>query len=246
VGTERSVIDVVAAIVERLRAGGDEERAAGSKAYLKSDLDFWGVGVPAVRAVVKAMVPARPELGHDLVVGVAEALWAAPVFERRLAASFVLEQQVGVLGVDDLPLVERLLREAGTWALVDNLAPNVAGPVFDASPVDAGDVLDRWNVDDDFWLRRASVLALLRPLRAGGGDWDRFCRYAEVLWEEQEFFVRKALGWVLRDTSRKRPDLVFEFVLPRAASASGVTMREAVKYLSPEQRAEIEAARRRG
>jgi 3-methyladenine DNA glycosylase AlkD len=165
------------------------------------------------------------------------------VFERRLAASFVLEHHVAVLGVDDLPLVERLLSEAGTWALVDNLAPNVAGPIFDASPDLAGAVLDRWNVDDDFWLRRASVLTLLRPLRAGGGDWDRFCRYANVLWEEQEFFVRKALGWVLRDTSRKRPDLVFDFVLTRAASASGVTMREAIKYLSAAQRAAIAAAR---
>jgi 3-methyladenine DNA glycosylase AlkD len=194
---------------------------------------------------VKAVVPARRALDHDLVVGVAGSLWVAPVFERRLAASFVLEHQVGALGVDDLSLVERLLREAGTWALVDNLAPNVAGPIFDASPDAAGVVLDRWNVDDDFWLRRASVLALLRPLRAGGGDWDRFCRYADVLWEEREFFVRKALGWVLRDVARTRPDLVFEFVLPRAASASGVTMREAVKYLSAEQRAEIEAARRR-
>lgn len=59
--------------------------------------------------------------------------------------------------------------------------------------------------------------------------------------DEREFFVRKAIGWVLRDTSRKRPDLVFEWLLPRAARASGVTRREAVKYLSAEQRDAIAA-----
>lgn len=237
--------DVVGAVVAGLRAGARPERAEGEAAYLKSDLEFWGVGVPGTRAVVKAVAPARPPLPHDLVVAAAEELWAEPVFERRLATSFLLEQHVAVLGPSDLALVERLLREAKTWALVDNLAPNVAGAIFEAAPAAAGTVLDRWNRDDDFWLRRASVLALLRPLRAGEGDWERFARYADVLWEDREFFVRKALGWVLRDTSRKRPDLVFDFVLPRAASASGVTLREAIKYLRPEQRAAIEAARAR-
>jgi 3-methyladenine DNA glycosylase AlkD len=61
--------------------------------------------------------------------------------------------------------------------------------------------------------------------------------------DEKEFFVRKAIGWVLRDTSRRRPELVYEWLLPRAARASGVTLREAVKYLSKSQRDEILAVR---
>lgn len=61
--------------------------------------------------------------------------------------------------------------------------------------------------------------------------------------EEKEFFVRKAIGWVLRDTSRKRPELVFDWILPRAHRASGVTIREVVKRLSPEQREAVLAGR---
>jgi 3-methyladenine DNA glycosylase AlkD len=61
--------------------------------------------------------------------------------------------------------------------------------------------------------------------------------------EEKEFFVRKAIGWVLRETAKQRPQLVFEWVLPRAGRASGVTIREALKPLSGEQRAEVLAAR---
>lgn len=232
----RSIDEVVAQIDAELRAVADPRRAVQERAYLKSSIDHLGVRVPETRAIVGRALPRRSAPAHDLVVGVAEALWAAPVHERRLAACQVLALHVGALGADDLVLVERLVREAKTWALVDVLAPDVAGPIFEADPTGAGPVLDRWNADEDFWVRRASVLALLRPLRSGGGDWDRFCRYADALWLEREFFIRKALGWVLRDTARRRPDLVFEWLLPRAATASGVTIREAVKPLSAEQR----------
>jgi 3-methyladenine DNA glycosylase AlkD len=57
--------------------------------------------------------------------------------------------------------------------------------------------------------------------------------------DEREFFIRKAIGWVLRDTARERPDLVYQWILPRAERASGVTLREAVKRLSPAQAAAV-------
>ena len=60
--------------------------------------------------------------------------------------------------------------------------------------------------------------------------------------DETEFFIRKAIGWVLREVSKRRPDLVFEWLAPRAARASGVTVREAVKYLSTDQRQAIMAS----
>lgn len=237
------VDDLVELVVRRLTDATDPGRAVEAKRYLKSDLDHLGVRVPEVRTIVKRTLPARPPVDHDVVVAVAEGLWSEPVHERRLAACQVLEQHEAVLTAGDLPLIERLLREARTWALVDVLAPNVVGPIFERDPVAVGAVLDRWNGDQDFWLRRASVLALLRPLRAGDGDWDRFTRYAEARWTDQEFFVRKALGWVLRDTAKRRPALVFAWLLPRAATASGVTIREAIKPLTDEQRTVIAAAR---
>lgn len=241
---DRRADEVVGQIVARLTDAADPARAEQERAYLKSSLEHWGVRVPDTRAVVTRSLPARPVPDHDLVVTVAELLWAEPVHERRVAACHLLELHAAVLDAGDLPLLERLLREAKTWALVDVLAPNVVGPLYEADPAGVGPTLDRWNVDDDVWIRRASVLVLLRPLRAGEGDWDRFTRYADVLWLEKEFFIRKALGWILRDTAKRRPDLVFDWLLPRAATASGVTIREAIKPLSEDQRAAIADARR--
>lgn len=218
------------------------ERAEKERAYLKSELTHYGTSVPATRATVRSALAGHDALDHDGLVATATALWAEPVHERRMAAVELLDMRSDLLTAADLDLIERLLREARTWALVDGLAASVVGAVVERDPAGAA-VLDRWATDDDMWIRRSALLALLVPLRRGRGDWPRFARYADAMLDEREFFIRKAIGWVLRDTGRTRPDLVHEWLLPRAARASGVTIREAVKPLSAAQRAEVLAAR---
>jgi 3-methyladenine DNA glycosylase AlkD len=230
--------EIDAALRERARP----ERAEAEKAYLKSTLEHYGTSMPAIRAAVRSVV-GNASLGHDDVVALVEELWAVPVHERRQAAVEVLEANGPVLRAGELPLLERLLRESRTWALVDGLAASVVGPLVEREPT-LGTALDRWARDEDFWIRRSALLSTLLALRRGEGDFDRFARYADAMLEEKEFFIRKAIGWVLRDTARKRPDLVFAWLLPRASRASGVTLREAVKPLSEEQRATILAAAR--
>jgi 3-methyladenine DNA glycosylase AlkD len=226
-----------------LRAAGSVERAEREKAYLKSALVHYGVPVPAIRAVARRVRAETPGLRHDELVAVVRALWERPVHELRFAGVELLDAHHALLTAADAPLAEDLLRRARTWALVDGLASSVVGKVVSREPDAMGPVLDRWAVDEDFWLRRSALLALLVPLRAGGGDFERFGRYADAMLEEREFFVRKAIGWVLRDTARRRPDLVAAWLLPRASRASGVTIREAVKPLSEAQRAAVLAAR---
>ncbi|MFP5415483.1 MAG: DNA alkylation repair protein [Actinomycetes bacterium] len=236
-----AVPDLVARIDAGLRARARPERAAGEKAYLKSSLDHYGTSVPGVRAAVLEVL--RPlHIDHDRAVALAEALWANPVHEHRQAAVEVLEAHVDDLHARDIEVLERILREARTWALSDNLAASVVGPLVEREPSLVA-TLDRWSTDDDFWIRRASLLASLLALRRGAGDFDRFGRYADAMLDEKEFFIRKAIGWVLRDTARKRPVLVFDWLLPRVGRASGVTFREAIKPLDDSQRAALLAAR---
>ena len=95
----------------------------------------------------------------------------------------------------------------------------------------------------------SKLLALLLPLRDRGGArlsaaWDRFTGYADRMLEEKEFFIRKAIGWVLRETSKKRPELVVEFVGERVDRISGVAIREAVRHLGPVDRDRLMAAYR--
>ncbi|MCS4592928.1 DNA alkylation repair protein [Brevibacterium sediminis] len=263
----RNKAHTLAEAVDRdLRARGGSERAQKERAYLKSELLHYGVSVPDTRTVVRAALRGTA-LGHNEVIELARLLWAVPmssddsaasagptdtgegatghltpVHERRAAATMVLIQSKDRLGGGDADFIEGLLREAKTWALVDPLAGDLVGPLSERDTA-FDPVLERWASDGDFWIRRSALLAHLVPLRHGRGDFDRFSRFADAMLEEKEFFIRKAIGWVLRDTSRKSPDLVFDWILPRANRASGVTIREAVKRLSTEQREGVLAAR---
>jgi 3-methyladenine DNA glycosylase AlkD len=137
-----------------------------------------------------------------------------------------------------MQLVERLCREAGTWALLDPLAITVAGRLVKRySELMA--TLGSWVMDHDFWMRRATLLAPLPPIRRGNAGLARVLRYADALLDEREFFIRKAIGWVLREMGKIRPGLVAAWLIPRAHRASGVTVREAAKYLAATQRDEV-------
>jgi 3-methyladenine DNA glycosylase AlkD len=234
--------EIAAELEERLRAVSTPERAEGEKRYLKSDLTFLGASLWQIQAAVKELAGVAG-LDHDELVALAAELWSRPVFERRMAAVLLLDRRNDALSVADLPFIERLVRESKTWALVDNLAGDILGALVARDPDGVTPEMDRWATDDDFWIRRASLLAELRPIRAGA-TLDRFLRRAEPMLEEREFFIRKAIGWVLREASKKRPDEVAAWVAPRTHRASGVTMREAVKYLPPDVGMRLMAAYR--
>jgi len=222
--------DLADALLERLRAEGTAERAAGEKRYLKSDLEFLGTTLGQIRGAVRELAP---HLERDELVAEAEELWSKPIFERRMAAVMLLERGSGQLVVADLGLLERLVRESFTWALVDAIADDVVGRILERDPDGATPWMDRWASDPDFWIRRTSLLAELRPIRHGQPI-DRFLARADPMLEEREFFIRKAIGWVLREAAKRRPDEVASWLATRTARASGVTMREAVKYLPAE------------
>jgi 3-methyladenine DNA glycosylase AlkD len=228
------------ALEARLRADADPVRAEKEKRYLKSDLDFIGVRMPRIRSALKDL--ARP-MGHDELVAEVVGLWAAPIFERRAAAVILLSSLVDRLSAADLGMLEWLVRESRTWALVDGLAVDVLGGLVVRDPESMAGPMDRWADDADFWVRRASLLCELRPIRAGQ-PMDRFLGRADRMLDEREFFIRKAIGWVLREAGKRRPSEVVAWLEPRAHGASGVTMREAVKHLPAMDAARLRTAGR--
>ena len=228
---------MAARLEAELRAAGDPARAEGERRYLKSELEHFGVRVPEVRRQARAA--AREAAARRELDALVDALWQRPFHECRLAAAMALEARPDLVTPAELPRIRRMVREARTWAIVDVLAVKVLGALLLAHP-GAGARLDPWARDRDFWVRRAALLSQIEPLKAGA-PFDRFGGWAEAMLEEREFFIRKAIGWVLREAGKSRPDEVFAWLAPRAPRASGVTMREAVKYLGPERRQELMA-----
>jgi 3-methyladenine DNA glycosylase AlkD/TfoX/Sxy family transcriptional regulator of competence genes len=228
------VFDVEAARVELLReleAAGDPARAAQEKRYLKSELRFLGTGLPAIRRTAKAFLRAHSEMDRDAVLALARRLWQTDLHELRAVSIAVLELRSAELQTADLPALIELVRASKTWAYVDWLATKVIGPVIQRNPA-ARKSLGVWATDDDFWVRRTALLAWHDELLAGRGDFAQFARLARPMLGESEFFIRKAIGWVLRSTARRTPERTYEFVAQHAAEMSGLTFREATRNLS--------------
>ncbi|MCJ1676393.1 DNA alkylation repair protein [Streptomyces sp. APSN-46.1] len=220
-----------------LRALADPVRADQQRTYLHSELTHLGVRIPDLR---RCVIDARRTMGAlpgPDALALARDLWsppesdAIPVYEYRRAAVEVLVQYQGSLNAEALKDVEDLLRGCRTWALVDPLAVHCAGAVALRDPA-AGPVLDRWITDPDFWLRRSALLALIPGIRAGRPDPERLTRYADIVVGEREFFLRKALGWVLREASTHHPQLVIGWLDRHGGNVAPLTRREALRRLT--------------
>jgi len=222
--------NAVTFFTRRLRRAGSAARAKGEKAYLKSELRFWGTGQEPIRAAVRDYCDAHPDLTRGDLRAIAETMYATDVHELRASAIGVLERNSDLLVDRDLPWLITLVRRSKSWAYVDWLAPKVIGDVI-ARDGRSRRRLSVWARDDDFWVRRAALLAEHDALRAGGGDFALWSRLAATMLEEREFFIRKAIGWVLREVSKKRPELTYEFLRKHKGRVSRLSLQEGAKYL---------------
>lgn len=225
----------VAAFRRGFAQAGDPDRAAFEKGYHKSALRFHGVDAKTIRTAAAAFKRAHRNLSRDQLLALVAALWDTTWFDLRSVGLELLQRHHRLLVPADIDLLEDLLRRSRGWAHVDWLSTGIIGPLVERAP-ELLDRLDAWSKDDDFWVRRASMLALLMPLRRGAGDFERFARYASPMLEEREFFIRKAIGWILREVSKKRPELAQAFLAANIDRVSGLTLREGSKYLPAPQR----------
>ena len=158
------------------------QRAEAGQDRFGPGLSVYGASVGAVRGTVRDALRRHRELDRDGLTALSSELWAVPVFERRLAAVVLLQSALRHLDNSDLTRIEGFLRGAHLPDLADPLAVDVVGPLIAGlggqARARAEAVLDRWLGDPDPWLRRAALLAPLRELRKGAGDWARFRRRA--------------------------------------------------------------------
>ena len=234
------VADELATELESL---GTEDRAINEKRYLKSDLTHFGVSVPVIRKMARQFARSRKDWSGSDSMRLIDELWGRDVYELRKLGVNILAAKIADFGIEDIAFIEGLLRRSHTWALIDDLSINAVAPLLEGRK-EGLEIRSKWSTDDDFWVRRTAMLGLLPSLRRGTKDWEQFTGYADAMLGEREFFIRKAIGWVLREVSKHSPDLVYEWMIPRAKDASSVTMREAVKYLPEDQRSKLNEIRK--
>jgi 3-methyladenine DNA glycosylase AlkD len=220
---------------KRFREVGTPARAKQERAYLKSDLRFYGASVPEIRRASADFARAHPELSHAELRAIVSALYATDWHDLRSVSIALLGRYEGLLRESDLPWLAGLVRSSNTWAHVDWLAADIIGGVVERNPASLK-WLPSWAKDESFWVRRTALLAQLRVLSRGAGDFDLFARLAAGMLEEREFFIRKAIGWILREVSKRRPKLVYRFLREHRDAVSSLSLQEGAKYLPARMR----------
>ncbi|MDO8330978.1 MAG: DNA alkylation repair protein [Fluviicoccus sp.] len=223
--TEQYLVRVRAA----LGALANPELAAPMRAYQRDQFPFLGIKTPERRQAVAALGKVRFSGAETLAV--ANALWEFPEREFQYVAVDLLARHANGLTVADIPALLALVQRKSWWDSVDGLA-KVVGAVIHRARVEDPQIqrlMDDALTHDNLWVRR---IALLHQLGwYGDCDAGRLFRYAATCAPETEFFIRKAIGWALRDYARHDPDAVRRFVEEHRQQLSGLSVREAMKHL---------------
>lgn len=235
-----ATVSLVSALVSevrrRLAEAGDPEKAPAMRAYMKSALPFHGVTAVPLRKLCRELVDAEPLPD--------EAAWRAAVLELWDGATH-REERYAVLALcshrryrayqhpGTLDLYRHLVVTGAWWDLVDDLASHKVGPILRADFEEVSGLIRAWAVDDDLWVRRTAILCQLGSKAETDVFLLRWClvQNLEDSMHGREFFIRKAVGWALREYARTDPAWVRVFVAEHGSRMSGLSRREATKHL---------------
>ena len=226
---------VVEEVRRRLALAADPGRAPAMQAYMKSAMPFRGVPAADVRKICRAALEVAPLEDEASWVAAVRELWDAAVFrEERYAAIAVAgdhrhrpHQQPRTLD-----LYRHLVTIGAWWDLVDPVATKLVGGIVLAHRDETTPVVRGWAEDEDLWLRRTAILCQLHHK-----DRTDVALLAQVVEQNlegtrhgHEFFVRKAIGWALREHAKTDPQWVTRFVERHRSGLSGLSRREALKH----------------
>jgi 3-methyladenine DNA glycosylase AlkD len=219
---------VIARIRPTFEAARDPDRAVQAAAYMRDLFPHLGIAMSARRALDRTVLAGLPKPTEDDLHATALRCWDLPEREYQYFACGLLRAHVRVPGPDFLATVRALITTKSWWDTVDALATRVAGGLVRRHP-ELVATMDDWAADDNMWLIRT---ALLHQMHYGGEtDTERLFGYCTRQAGHRDFFVRKAIGWALRQYARTDPDAVRAYVSDNRDRLSPLSVREATKHL---------------
>ncbi|WP_328617469.1 DNA alkylation repair protein [Amycolatopsis sp. NBC_00355] len=222
-------------LVKAVRSGlaelGDPAKAPVMRAYMKSAMPYRGVAKPERsvllnRVLADHILPDRVTYSATVL-----ALWRAAEFREERYAAVDLSGYRAYRRWQDpglIPMYEEMIVTGAWWDHVDELAIRRVGPILRSARGEVTPILLRWAADPDLWRRRTAIICQVGAKQ--DTDADLLTRAIEPAIAETEFFLRKGIGWALRDYTKTAPDWVRSFVDDHPG-LSGLSRREALKHL---------------
>jgi 3-methyladenine DNA glycosylase AlkD len=230
------VIVAKSALVLRVRRElqrmADPRKAPAMRAYMKSSMPYLGVSAPALRRSYLLLF-------HEIELSTPES-WRAMVAELWRGAKYREERYVAIALTGDkraaafqtpsaMPLYEEMIVAGAWWDYVDEIAANRVGPILRGYPAPMGKKMLAWSKSQNVWKRRTSILCQLRFKQ--DTDLDLLYACIEPSLDSKEFFLRKAIGWALRQYAWTDPREIQRYVREQKGRLSGLSQREALKNI---------------
>ncbi|WP_405994718.1 DNA alkylation repair protein [Streptomyces sp. NBC_00986] len=232
-GTVRVPGSVLAdTVLERLTATyaavADPERAVPMRAYMKDIAPFLGLTTPVRRALSRTVLEGTPRPDETDCTAIALRCWELPEREYQYFAVDYLRRHVKHCTSGFLPIARHLVSTVPWWDTVDALASHVVGGLVAADPKLVTD-MDAWIVDEDMWVARTALLHQLRYKERT--DTERLFAYCLLQSGHPDFFIRKAIGWCLREYAKTDPEAVRGFLAREKGRFAPLSVREALKNI---------------
>lgn len=222
---DASLVDRLERLFERAR---NEDRAAEMSRYMRDLFPFYGISSAPLREIARDALAGMSTPTEAQLRAVSRACWKRPEREWQYFACGYLRRHIGVASAAMLPTLEHLIRTKSWWDTVDSLASRSVGPLVRNART-LVEEMDRWIDSPNVWLARTAILHQL--FYRSATDADRLFTYCLRRAGDTEFFIRKAIGWALREYSKTDDDAVRRFVQQHALELSGLSKREALKWL---------------
>jgi 3-methyladenine DNA glycosylase AlkD len=222
--------ELVRYVTSELARAADPSKARAMAAYMKTTQPFYGVPTPLRATILKTtrnrFVPSNQEAYQRSVL----ALWKLPHRETRYVAIGYARQHREFVAPESLKMYERMIREGAWWDFVDEIAANLVGIVLLENRAAIGPRIARWIDDPDMWIRRTAIISQLR--HKSETDAEQLFEHCMKCAHEPEFFIRKAIGWALREYSKSNPRAVRRFIAKNRGRLSNLSVAEGSKYVS--------------
>ncbi len=205
----------------------DPKKAKAMEKYMKNQFRFLGIPKPIRAVETKKLFSLYGKPSLEILDQLVPMLWGLPIREYNYFAMECLFHQRKHFRESDINLFESLMNVHSWWDTVDFICPNLSGSLCRKYPHLLIPTCERWNLDNHFWIRRASLIIQLRYKQETQSE--LLFKMIRTLMNEKEFFIRKAIGWSLRELAKSQPDKVIAFVENNPISP--LSKREALKHL---------------
>jgi len=210
-----------------LKRNSNKKIAAGQKAYMRNQFEFYGIKSQLRRQIqrpflVKSYLPPKGDL-----VEIVKALWNKPQREYQFFAQELVYKYIRQFDKNDIELLEYMVTHKSWWDTVDYIAVKLLGAYFTRFPGQLNSNIDKWLASGNIWLQRCCLLYQLKSMDKM--DTQRLQYIIKKLLGSKEFFINKAIGWILREYSRTNPNWVRDFA--ENNDLANLSRREALRLL---------------